>query len=77
VRNGVTTRTHWALKDPNNKNGVVCLGLISHDNFSSTEDFKRELPVLFVEQSLSIIDSLLKEIAVVQEELRSYKDYYD
>ena len=57
---------HWALTAPDGK-GVVCsLGLISHDHSSDRKHFTDDIPVQFVEKSLTIIDSLLAEIERLQ-----------
>lgn len=66
----VNTRTgrdfikkHWAITSPDNKGSVHSLGLISHDNTSTKEQFfSSDIPVQWVEKSLGIVDTLLAEI---------------
>ncbi len=58
------TLKHWALTAPDGKGLVCSLGLISHDHHSETRAkfLDSDVPVEFVEKSLSIIDTLLAEI---------------
>ncbi len=57
---------HWALTPPDGKGLVYSLGLISHDHSSDKKHFMDDVPVQFVEKSLTIIDSLLAEIERLQ-----------
>ncbi|MCO5238849.1 MAG: hypothetical protein M9904_02230 [Chitinophagaceae bacterium] len=54
---------HWALTVVDGKGPVFSLGLISHDSISSQKEFfKGDIPVLWVEKSLTIVDCLIAEI---------------
>lgn len=59
---------HWALTAPDVK-GVVCsIGLISHDHHTETHKkfLENDVPVEWVEKSLLIVDSLLRELEVLR-----------
>lgn len=57
-----TIKRHWALKDPEDLKGVASLGTVSINNWDSKDQFTKEIPVQWIEQSLSIVDFLLAEI---------------
>lgn len=57
---------HWAVTALDGKGLVCSLGLISHDHSSDRKHFMDDIPVQFVEKSLTIIDSLLTEIERLQ-----------
>lgn len=56
------TGRHWALQEEENAESVVSLGLVSHDHYSTPEDFRKEPAVTFVENSLAYFDDMMAEI---------------
>lgn len=76
--NGIEViKKHWALSSLDGKGPVFSVGLISVDNDSTKKEFLSDYPVQFIEQSLTIIDTLLKEIERLKNEMdnKTYKNH--
>jgi len=64
-------KKHWALTAPDGVGLVHSLGLISQNNWATKKEFfNNDVPVEWVEKSLVIVDTLLKEIERLESQSR-------